>query len=124
MSEHWAWSGSRDIANIDVVSILTDSLVADNQLFVACLLVSHHSNVCVVNIQLGFVFQEEVEVVRVLLVEGYQEHSHFALVFVGNQVYLSGLVIVNNFFNASDIVGLVQIYPSTVFHVEVDTILS
>ena len=61
---------------------------------------------------------------RVLLVEGYQEHSHFALVFVGNQVYLSRLVIVNNFFDASDIVGLVQIYPSTVFHVEVDTILS
>lgn len=71
-----------DIYNVDIVSIWTDSLVTNNQFFVPTLPISHNRNVCICNVQFGFVFQEEIEVFRILFMKFNQKYTHFALMLV------------------------------------------
>ena len=51
-----------------------------------------------------------------------EEDTHFALMLIREHIELPAFIIVNNFLDWADVIGFVEIYPSAVGHVEIDTI--
>ena len=77
-----------DIVNVHIVSVVANSFIRNNQLFVPILLVSHHSDIRISDVKFRLQFQKEIEVFGLLFVESNKENTHFALMFVCKEVYM------------------------------------
>lgn len=124
MSVQWDGLYSWNVNNEDVISVLIDSFVTDNKLFVAFFLVSYDRNVSVRDVKLCLVFDEEIELLGVQLMELYQEHSTLALVFVRKKIEAFGLRVMDDLLDEWDVVQLIDIYPCFVYKVEVNSVLN
>jgi len=104
VSEKWPWVLSRDIDHIDVIGVNIDRLVADNEFFERFPRISHDGDVCVGDVKLVLVLEEEfVLLSRLIFVKLDQKHSELLLVFVGEKVEEPGFVIVYDLFDVRDI---------------------
>lgn len=107
--EEWPRVFTRDINDINVVSVDIDGLVTDDQLLELFGWVSHHCNVGIGDVQLVLVLQEELVLDRIVLLELDQEHAELLLVLVGEQVEHARLVVVYDLFDIRHLESFLQV---------------
>ena len=111
------------IHTYNIICVYIDGLVTDNDLFDALLLVSKHIDVWIADVQLVLPLDEELGVLRVVLVHSQDEEAELFLILVGQDVEQAILCVIHDLLDDRDLVVLVNVDGDAGSEVHVDAVL-
>ena len=119
---------SRDLVTTNIkylkgVCIHVDGFVTDKQFLDFLASVINDINVCISNIKLILVLQNELLLVRILFIKLDQEEAQFLLMFVAKYIELFIFRLINHFINVRYIEFLIQIDKRIVSSVIINTVI-
>jgi hypothetical protein len=89
-----------------------DSFVTNNQLLKVIDFTSRDCNVYICNVELVFILQEKVGVIRIVFIKSDNEHTKLVLILVGNQVEALILMVIDDLLDVTDLVCIIQVKES------------
>lgn len=89
-----------------------DGLVTDNQLLQVIGFTPRDCNVYICNVELVFILEEKVGVIRIIFIKSDDEHTKLVLILVSYQVEALVLMVIDDLLDVTDLVCIIQVKES------------